>query len=431
MGAFERFFARFRKKDLGMVPSNGGGWFPIVRESFAGAWQRGISTKVADVTSYSAVYACVTLICADVGKLRVSLTRNVGSHWQEVSNSPWVRVLRKPNHYQTRNQFFENWVASRLLTGNAYILKERDMRGVVDTLKVLDPTRVQVMVADDGSVYYDLYTDNLPGVPDQVRVPASEIIHDRGICLYHPLVGTSPLMACCWSAGLGNEIIRNSAHFFKNASQPSGILSAPGAIADQTADRLKAHWDANFAGHNAGKVAVLGDGLKFEMMAINPIDAQLIDQLKFSVEDVCRAFHVPPHLIGASTPPNYSIEQLTSNYYSQTLQTILESIEACLDAGLELPSDMGTEFDISQLMRMDTSSRFEAWNKAVGGGWMTPNEARSRENLPPVPGGDTPYMQEQNWPLRHLADRELPDRGMTAPAKHSSRNWITKDMGHD
>ncbi len=427
MGALNKMFARFRKKDVSMVPSNGG-WFPIVREYFTGAWQRGIELNTVDVTRYSAVYACVSLICADVGKLRISLTRNHGTHWQEVTNSPPVRLMRKPNHYQTRNQFFENWVSSRLLTGNTYVLKERNQRGEVDGLKVLDPKRVQALVADDGSVFYELYAQSLEGIPEQVRVPASEIIHDRGICLYHPLIGTSPIMACAWSASLGNAITKSSAHFFTNASQPGGILSAPGSISDATAERLKQAWQDNYAGRNAGKVAVLGDGLKFESMSINPIDAQLIDQLRFSVEDVCRAFHVPPHLIGASTPPNYSIEQLTSNYYSQTLQTILESIEACLDDGLELPPDLGTEFDISQLMRMDTASRFDAWNKAVGGGWMTPNEARAKENLPPVPGGDTPYMQEQNWPLRHLAGRELPGREITSPSKHNSLPINTKDM---
>lgn len=428
MGALNKLFARFRKKDASMVPSNGGGWLPIIRESFTGAWQRGIELRTEDVTSYSAVYACISLICADVGKLRISLTRNHGTHWQEVTDSPLVRLLRRPNHYQTRNQFFENWVASRLLTGNTYVLKERNRRGEVDSLKVLSPSRVQTLVADDGSVFYELSAQSLEGVPEQVRVPASEIIHDRGICLYHPLIGTSPIMACAWSASLGNAITKSSGHFFTNASQPGGILSAPGSISDQTADRLKQSWQENYAGQSAGKVAVLGDGLKFESMSINPIDAQLIDQLRFSVEDVCRAFHVPPHLIGASTPPNYSIEQLTSNYYSQTLQTILESIEACLDDGLGLPLDIGTEFDISQLMRMDTASRFDAWNKAVGGGWMTPNEARAKENLPPVPGGDTPYMQEQNWPLRHLADRDLPGREITSPSKHNSRLIITKDM---
>src|SRR5690606_20504727 len=110
--------------------------------------------------------------------------------------SPLAGPLRKPNRYQNRIQFFEWWITSKLLRGNTYVLKERDGRGVVQRLHLLDPSRVQVLVATDGSVFYQISQDDLAGVPEaSVAVPASEIIHDRMNCLFHPLVGVSPIFA--------------------------------------------------------------------------------------------------------------------------------------------------------------------------------------------------------------------------------------------
>ncbi len=137
-------------------------------------------------------------------------------------------------------------------------------------------------------------------------------------------------------------------------------------------------------------------------------DAQLIEQLKWTVEDVARAFHYPLHKLGASLPTHSAnnIEALTMSYYTDCLQTLIESLELCLDEGLSLPANYGTELDLDSLWRMDTGSLYDANNKAVGGGWMAPDEARYRANLPAVPGGASPYLQQQNYSLEALAKRD-------------------------
>src|SRR5690606_33741915 len=155
-------------------------------------------------------------------------------------------------------------------------------RGVVAALYLLDPATVTPLVSESGDVFYQLQADNLSGVPQSVVVPASEIIHDRFNCLFHPLVGPSPIYACGLAATQGLRIQNNSARFFGNMSRPSGILTAPGAISDETAARLKASWEANYSGENIGKVAVLGDDLKYQPMSVTPEDAQLIEQLKWT-----------------------------------------------------------------------------------------------------------------------------------------------------
>jgi len=394
----------------GLVPLGSAVW-GWLREPFAGAWQRSVQQDGHEaLLAFAAVFACVSRIASDIAKLRVRLVQQDGAIWDEVTaQSPFWGPLRKPNSYQTRIQFLTSWVISKLLYGNTFVLKVRnDARGLVTEMHVLHPRLVTPLVAEDGSVYYRLGADMLAEKPLGDTVPASEIIHDRGMTLFHPLVGVSPIYACGAAATQGNRIQSNSARFFENMSRPSGMLTAPASITDETAARLKREWEENFSAQNIGRVAVLGDGLKYETMTIDAVDAQLIEQLRWTGEDVARAFGVPGYKIGVGPMPlNNNVEALEQQYYTGTLQTLIESIEVLLDEGLEMPTGMGSEFDLDGLLRMDTATMYDSLGKVVGAGIMAPNEARARVNLAGVAGGDTPYMQQQNWSLAQLDRRDI------------------------
>ncbi|MEC9246287.1 MAG: phage portal protein [Pseudomonadota bacterium] len=405
------------KKDLSPVNPNRGGWFRIL-ESFSGAWQNNVEVDFNLVLSFHADFACRTLIASDISKLRVKLVKKDDDGiWTEVSSPAYSPVLRKPNHFQNRIQFFETWVLSKLQRGNTYILKQRDNGGSVRQMFVLDPLRVKPLVADDGSVFYELNTDELSGLPDRVIVPAREIIHDRFNCMFHPLVGMSPIYAGGLAAMQGLAIQSNSTRFFENGAQPGGVLVAPGAISDETAGRLKEYWDNNFTGKKAGKVAVLGDGLKYEAMAAKAIDSQLIEQLKWSAEVVCSVYHVPPYKIGVGQMPSYNnVQALNTEYYSQCLQKLIEDIEICLDEGLGMTGEkIGTEFDLDGLLRMDSVTQMQALKEGISAGIMSPNEARRRLDLKKVAGGETPYLQQQNYSLAALAKRDAQEDPFRTP----------------
>lgn len=379
-------------------------WWPIISEPYTGAWQRNEEIRVESIVTYFAVYSCISLIAQDIGKLRIKLmVQNAAGIWQEVEVPAFSPVLRKPNHFQTRGQFIEQWIASKLIDGNTYILKERDNRGIVVRLYVLDPLRTQVLVAPNGDIYYDLAADNLAGIEQAVRVPASEIIHDVMLPIYgHALCGVSPLAAAFLPVSQGLSIQRASSKFFTNGSRPGGILTSPHIIDQEFADRLKNEWETKFAGDASGKIAVLGDGLTYTSLGIPAEQAQLIEQLKWTAENVCAVFHVPPHMLGIGTPPNVgnSVEALTQLYYAQALQHHVERIEALLDEGLALPKTYGTEFDVQEgLLRMDTATLVKTTADSVGAGFLTPNEARAKFGLAAKPGGNSLYLQQQYWPL--------------------------------
>lgn len=388
-------------------------WVRIL-ESFPGAWQNNVEVTVSNVTTHPAVFACTTLIMNDVSKMRLRLVQQDDDGiWNDVENPAFSPVLRRPNPYQNRIQFIATWMASKLLYGNTYVLKIRDNRQVVIGLFVLDPQRVRPLVAPNGDVFYQLDRDDLSKLPqlNGYTVPATEIIHDRWNCLFHPLVGLSPIYACGLAAVQGLNIENSSVDFFAQGGRPGGILTAPGLISPQTAKDLKDYFDANFAGENAGKVAVVGDGLKYEKLTMSAADAQLIAQLKWSDEMVCSCYHVPPYMVGLGPPPNYNnIEALTQGYYSQGLQIHIESIELCLDEGMGLTSGdvaakrFGTEFDISDLLRMDSATLIKFLKD--GKDYFTPNEGRLLLNLKKVTGGDVVYRQQQDFSIEALSKRD-------------------------
>lgn len=389
-----------------------GGWWPFVREPYPGGWQKNDEWTAEDLLCSPIVYACITLISNDIGKLRTRLVaKDSNGIWSEVEgNSPFWPVLRHPNRYQNHIQFKQWWIMSKLRHGNTYVLKERDARGVVMRLHVLDPCRVTPLVSDDGSVYYQLSQDNLAGVRTASEtVPASEIIHDRMNCLYHPLVGISPLFAAAIAAGIGIKIQRNTATFFGNNANPGGILVAPGNITAENAAAIKAAWETGYSGVNAGKVAVLGDGMKFEPMSRNATDSQLIQILNWSDERICSVFHVPGYKVGVGQAPSYNnIEALDRGYYSGCLQSPIEEMEACLDDGLGLDGvSKGVDLDLDGLMRMDTKTQMEALKIGVDAGIIAPNEGRKQVNLPPLDGGDTVYMQQQDFPLDQVRQNKI------------------------
>lgn len=382
------------------------GW---VQEPFTGAWQMNQEVKLESVLSFAPVARCIALIAGDVAKMPVRMMRFTADRiWIEEDNPAYSPVLRKPNGWQNRIQFFTNWMESKLIHGNTYILKQRDGRGMVSAMHVLDPLYVKVLVATDGGVYYELSRDDLAHQHSvSVTVPASEIIHDRMNTFYHPLVGTSPLANCGLAATQGIAIQNTSARFFTNNSAPGGVLTAPGTIDDDTAGRLKADWEQNYTGKNLGKVAVLGDGLRYEPMAVKATDAQLIEQLKMTGETVCTAFGVPSYKAGVGPAPTYdNVEALNLQYYTDALQIHIESIEELLDQGLGIARPLGTEFDLDYMFRMDTVALVKAEAEAVKAGIKGPNESRRRFSLPPVAGGSIPYLQQQNYSLEALAKRD-------------------------
>lgn len=404
----------FRRKEKALQQPSSRVWTPIfsfVREPFAGAWQRNMEIRNETVLSYPAVFSCITLIASDISKMSPSIqAKDSNDIWKDISDIQFDELISKPNQFQNTIQFMETWMNSKLSRGNTYVMKVKNSTGKITELRVLDPDKVVPLVADDGSVFYRISPDQISGLPVQVTVPAREIIHDRFNCLFHPLIGVSPIYACGLAAMQGKHIQESSAHFFKNGGKPSGIITIPGTIDAEKAKDIKAAWDAGYTGENAGKTGLLSGGAEYKALTMSAVDADTVSQQKLSDLAICSAFHVPAYKAGiGDIPSSDNVEALEQQYYSQCLQVLIESIEALLNETFDLGQKKRVELDIGALLRMDSERRMKSLGEGVKNTILTPNEARKRENLPPVAGGDALYLQQQNFSLDALSRRDAQD----------------------
>lgn len=395
-----------RRKALS--PASWGRWFRIY-DTFTGAWQQNVAPDLDTVLSYSAVLGCARLIAWDIGKLGIHLKkRSASGIWTPAASDQFTPVLKKPNPHQTAIKFIESWQISRLLRGNTYVLKVRDNGGRVRQLHVLDTFKCEPLISDSGEVFYRLNTDHLARIHEaQIIVPATEIIHDVYFAPDHPLVGMSPISACGLAAQQGLNIQTQSEKFFQNMARPSGMLTAPGTISDDTATRLKAEFQTKYGGENVGNIAVAGDGLEFKQFTMTAVDAQLIEQLRMTAENVCTAFGVPAYKVGVGDMPAHNnINALDQQYYSQTLQEPISEMQALLVEGLELPDMMTIHSDLEALLRMDILTQSKVYSERAKGGALAPDEWRAELGMEPVAGGATPYLQQQNYSLAALNSRD-------------------------
>jgi HK97 family phage portal protein len=409
-------------KALNPVPALQAGW-RIISEPWTGAWQRNQEEKRGTLLCYPTLYACLNRISSDIGKLPFLLKSiDANGIWRPLEDPAYSPVLRKPNHYQTAQQFRESWALSKLQHGNTYVLKQRDARGIVVKMYVLDPCRVMPMVSESGDVFYQInysQAENLLPADyptGQLTLPASEIIHDRLNCFHHHLIGVPPLCAAYWPVVKNLRILRSSAEFFGNGARPGGILTVPQGLKDEEAEKLRNFWNTNFTGENSGKVAVIGSDVKYLQLGQSSADSQLVEQMRYSDEQVCQPFGIPPFKIGIGTiPAGLGVDAINLLYYNDALQGHIEAMENLLDEALSIPSHLGIWLDLDPLLRMDAGKQAELLDKLVGAGVSTVNEARNRVGYGPLEGGDTVYMQQQDFPLDQVRLNRIPTADDSEP----------------
>lgn len=395
------------RKSLQSVHNSGQNvWNPlVVHEPYSGAWQKNDELTRTELTASDAVFSCVSLISKDIGKLPIVLKTKVDGVLVRADIPFKLRVLKKPNNYQTWQQFQEQWTSSLLLRGNTYVWKLRDAFGEVYRMVVLNPDLVTPLVDKNGNVFYQLSKDCLTQAEAEI-LPASEIIHDRINTFYHPLVGLSPIMACSVVAKMGVKILNNAANFFGNGSRPGGILVAPGPIAKEKAEEIQARWNQSYSGANYGKTAVIGDGMTYTVLGMSAADSQMLELLEMSSRVVCSVFNVPPFKIGIGPLPDDPVKA-NGIYYSDCLQAYIESRENLIDEGLNLEEfKVESVLDLDTLIRMDPERFHNMIREDVKGCILKPNEGRAKIGMLPVAGGDTIYMQQQNYSLEALSKRD-------------------------
>lgn len=354
------------------------------------------------VMGLATAWACVRLVAGTISSLPLMVYRT-GPNGREVAQDhPLYRVLHdSPNADQTSLNFWQFMSAAIELHGNAYAEIERASNGRVIALSPpIVPEQVEPRRNASGAIEY-----RVVGSSESV-VPQERMLHVRGFG-GNPLGGLSTLAYGRQTFGLALSIDRAASGTFRNGVRSSGIMSTDKPLTAEQRARAEELLLEKFTGAmNAGRPMLLDNGVKWEQLTINPDDAQMLESRSFSVEEICRFFSVPPHMIGHtvnSTSWGTGIEQMTIGFVQFTLRERLKNIESTLEKQLLTPVErqqgMRIEFNIEGLLRGDSKTRSEVHASALMNGWRTINEVRAMENLPPVEGGDVPRMQMQNVPI--------------------------------
>jgi HK97 family phage portal protein len=349
--------------------------------------------------------ACIDAYAQTIASMDLELTRATAKGGTEVIKAGVIPdVLRQPNTYQTRSDFILNLIWNLLEWGNGYAVLERKRNGdVVGMHLVQARNTVPYIDGQTKAIYYALGGN--PLVPEGIDylVPQRDVLHVRLHCPTHPLVGVSPIVACALALAANTAITAQQAHFFNQMARPSGVLSTEASLTRDQINMLRAAWDAQSQGLNAGGVPILSNGMKWQPMSISSQDSEIQAAYNMTIEDVARAFRVPLPLVGSMQGATYNnVEQLIALWMSTGLGFVLEHIEAAYDMTFDIPVNEAIEFDTDALQRTDFKGRVEALTKGISGGLYSPNEARKREGLERVDFGDEPRLQAQVVPLSRV-----------------------------
>lgn len=353
------------------VWGSGGDW-PV------GNYIPGINVGADQALKISTVYACVRLYVDTISTLPVdTFIRRDGNRTPFRPKPAWVD---QPDTGITRQDHLAQVLMSLFIDGNAFVLVLRNGIGDIVALSVLDPFRVQIRRNAAREVEYVFDHKNV--------FTADEILHVTEMKKPGELRGISRMEQLKDSLGLAKALEVFAAQFFGNGSVTDIVIEAPGALTKDQAEELKAGWEAHHRGlSRAHRPGVLAGGAKVSKVGVDPEESQLLDSRKFAVEDIARAFRVPPSLLGIPGTTSYaSVEENAIQWVRFSLTPIVARLEAAYSS--LLPSTAFVRFNMDSLLRGDTTTRFAAYSTGLQSGFFSINDVLRLEDMAPVEGGD-------------------------------------------
>ena len=300
-----------------------------------------------------------------------------------------------------------------LLYGNAYAQIIRDGAGRVVALYPLLPNKMEVWRDARGELYYT-YTRSTDENPNfdkygTVTLSKEDVLHIPGLA-YDGLVGMSPIAMAKNAVGMSIACEEYGASFFANGAHPGGVLEHPGVLKDP--GKVRDSWQAAYGGSkNAGKVAVLEEGMKYQQIGIPPEEAQFLETRKFQISEIARLYRVPLHLIGDLEHSTFSnIEQQSLEFVKYTLQPWVVRWEQAMTKSLLLPAEKQDYFiklNVDGMLRGDYQSRMTGYATARQNGWLSANDIREMEDLNPIPEEEGGNLYLINGNMTKLKDAGL------------------------
>ncbi len=369
---------------------------------FGGAWDSMASMNAAGIPitpesalRVSALLACVRLKSETLASLPWHVYRRLPGGGKEIADIPLEVVInRQPNDWQSSFEFRElmhSWV---LLWGAAFARIRSGSRGSVTSLEPLHPSRMTVRRLQNGRLRYH-YSDPNTGSQTQLRqdqVFAIRYLTQDGVNWYTPTSLSQETIALARAAEI------HSASFFGNGARPGVILETANPLKPEIMNSLRRQWDDAYGGaRNGNKTALLPHGITLKTVSgESNVAAQLLETRRFEVEEIARAFRVPPSMIGVDGSSYNSLEQQSRDFVTYSLTPDLQRWDGAATRDLVADDDnFYTGFDTSALLQADSEAKAKYIRELWSMGVLSINEIRGMEGLNPLPGedGDKRFVQ--------------------------------------
>jgi len=403
MGIFKGIFKSRDKPENKVL---GGGYSFLMGSSTAG---KNVTERSA--MQMTAVYSCVRILAEAVAGLPLHLYRYKEDNGKEkaIDHTLYHLLHDEPNPEMSSFVFRETLMTHLLLWGNAYAQIIRNGKGEVIALYPLIPNKMTVNRDENGQLYYEYSktADDFYNVSNStVILNPRDVLHIPGLG-FDGLVGYSPIAMAKNAIGMAIACEEYGAKFFANGAAPSGVLEHPGTIKDPK--KVREAWQSQFGGSsNAGRVAVLEEGMKYTPISISPEQAQFLETRKFQINEIARIFRIPPHMVGDLEKSSFSnIEQQSLEFVKYTLDPWVIRWEQSLMRSLlshEEKKEYFIKFNLEGLLRGDYESRMNGYSIGRQNGWMSANDIRELENLDrisPEDGGDLYLVNGNMLPLKN------------------------------
>jgi len=388
------------------------------------------------------VYACQNAYSQTIAMCPPTHWESDGKGGRErYTTSALCRVLRKPNSYQSTADFFLYLTDCLYGEGEAFGLALRNARFEITEIHLMDPRLCYPRISTTGELFYymsgsEIVERKFAGNLDLLSaVPARDVLHVRLPDKRNPLIGVPPLQAALMEVAASNSMIAQALAYASNQGRPSGVIETDLKLDREAVAEVRRMWNAQTAGANQGGTPILTAGLKWSSAIVTSRDQQLAEFLQISDQRVATAYRVPLALLSlqSAAGPQGSTESLMAFWVSTGLGFAANLIEDAIGRLFQLagwPDDY-VELDLEALLRANFKDRVEALARGVQGGIYSPNEARAKEDLPAMPFGDEPRVQQQVVPLSAWAQAPpatpAPDAPPSSPPASGPEGDSTDD----
>jgi HK97 family phage portal protein len=379
--------AAFFNNDLTVSLTDNKGW----PKYFGSLSSAGVVVDANSSQQLSAYYACLRNISEDLAKLPKAVFTPAAEGGREKANAQVTKVINEqPNPHMTAFNFWQFMFFNAPGWGDSIAEIQKNRRGDIIAMHPIHPSRVIKAKWDNGLVWVVRGDDN----SDTVILKDSEVYHltnttSNGLTgIPLPTIGQESL-----GAALATQDF--TAKFFNNGALLTGVLEHPNQLSTEAADRLRANWQTMYGGSsNAGKTAILEEGMKFHTMTMPLKDAELLEQKKFQIEEIARWFRMPPHKIAHMENATFTnIESQAREYVDDTLMSWAIRAEQEIKRKLLPGSKQFAKFNFNSLLRGDSAARKEYYTSMFNIGVFNVNEIRELEDMNPIENGKKHYVQ--------------------------------------